>query len=127
MRRALASAVMLFGMASCVSALGIDEERESAVTALCQCASGAPQKAFEEFDDCTRTVNSDLDSASAGTRAAWLNNFSKNNCHECKTPANYVMDCLRIEPTCKQLIESCTLVGGLPCCPGSVCKNGKCE
>ncbi len=126
MRRALASAVMLFVMASCVSALGIDEERQSAVTALCQCVSG-PSKAFEDFDDCARAFNSDLDSASAGTRAAWLQNFSENSCHECKTPVDYVKECLRIEPTCRQSIETCNPGKSLPCCPGLSCSGGQCQ
>ncbi len=123
MRRVPASAVMLLGMSGCVSALGVDEERESAVAALCQCISGGAGSAFNDIDDCQRTLNGRLDSSSAGTRAEWLKNFSARGCDRCKDfsgPKSIEAACLRLAPTCALQIESCQ---NLPCCSGTACSD----
>jgi hypothetical protein len=114
-------------MAACVSALGVDDERESAVAALCQCITGGG-KAFNDVDDCQRTLNGRLDGSSAGTRAAWLKNFSTQGCDRCKNFAGaqeIAVACLRLAPTCSLNPESCV---SLPCCSGSCSNPGKvCE
>lgn len=123
MRRVLASAVMLLGMSGCVSALGVDEERESAVAALCQCISAGSGSPFDDIEDCQRTLNGRLDSSSAGTRAAWLKNFSERGCDQCKNfagPQAVAAACLRSAPTCALQLESCQK---LPCCNGTTCSD----
>ncbi|MEZ4226426.1 MAG: hypothetical protein R3B13_36105 [Polyangiaceae bacterium] len=116
--RRLLSIFALLGLGACVSALGVDEERESAVESFCRCL---PDSAPVSYEDCVATLNGRLDSASSNTRANWLRNFANNNCGVDCTQQLLAKNCLGLEPTCGQIGDKCT-VQVLPCCGSLTCK-----
>lgn len=106
----------------CVAALGLNEEKESAIDKLCNCdgLQLAVYGGSDKKQECVADLTHRLEIATEPTRAAWLQNYDA----QCKgTCANWEA-CFRIEPTCRQPADSCT--ADPACCVGHCC-NGKCS
>lgn len=117
----LAGSVALLAT-SCVSALGLDEEKESAIDKLCNCPQlqVAVYGAEGTKQECVADLSRRLEIATEPTRAAWLQNYEA----QCQGKCLEWQACFQKEPTCRQPADVCE--SDAACCAGSCC-DGVCS
>jgi hypothetical protein len=116
-RRPLALALLLapwLALPSCVAALELDGF-EDAVVALCKCDSVVPQLGGR----CVEVLAARLDSASPGTREAWLDTYAEichGECAEAFTCYQAAGTCSNV--SCSEPEECCGFDAETRCVPG---------
>lgn len=110
------AAALVALLSSCASVLGVDDERRSAVDAVCEC--------YDDEQDCRKHISTRLDRALAADREAWLQNFHSDACGQ--GSCSQVSACLALEPTCGVQDDKCEDEFAL-CCPGFTCVDGECQ
>lgn len=114
-------AALLAGLAlACSGILGVDDERESAVSQLCKCedVAGSSSALFDSVGACQVELSARLDGARTQVRATWLATFQKDGCKNCATHET----CLKAPPICRPKDASCSQ--DLQCC--NTCDQGTC-